>query len=492
MRHLACLLGLVFLLGACSQPESRPMRMALASAPANLDPRYATDAVSARVIRLLYRSLVDFDAQFRPVPDLATWEILTTTHYRFTLGDDGRQFSDGRRLESADVAATYRQVLDPATASPHRANLRRIARIETPDADTVDFYLDRPDPLFPGYLVVGVVPREANDLAREPVGSGGFVLEDWPEEGRLRLRRRHDGVVLELLTVKDPTVRVLKLLRGEVDLLQNDLPPELVGYLQGREGLSVERRGGSNFSYLGFNLEDPWTGRREVREAVALGIDRGAIIHYLLRDGAELAGALLPADHWAGHPGLRGYGHDPEAARRLLAGLGFSPDQPLRLSYKTSSDPLRLRIATIVQAQLREVGIELDLRSYDWGTFYGDIKAGRFQMYSLSWVGIKTPDILRYVFHSRSLPPEGANRGRYRSARADALIEAAEASSSLEDQARYYRQLQALLHNDLPYVPLWFEDHVVVHSEAVAGFAIARDGNYDALAQLIPARMTGQ
>ncbi|MCB1876164.1 MAG: ABC transporter substrate-binding protein [Chromatiales bacterium] len=460
--------------------------MALASAPGNLDPRFATDAVSARIIRLLYRTLVDFDEQFRPVPDLADWKVVSPVHYRFTLRELGREFSNGRRLDSEDVAATYRFVLDPVNASPHRANLQRISRIETPDVDTVDFHLDRPDPLFPGYLVIAIVPREEADLGHAPVGSGGFALESWPEEGRLRLRRRADDVVVELLTVKDPTVRALKLLRGEVDLLQNDLPPELVGYLREQDGVAVERRNGSNFSYLGFNLQDPWTGRREVREAVAKGIDRAAIVRYLLKGGAAFAGALLPPDHWAGNPNLHGYDYDPDGARRLLAGLGFGPEHPLTLSYKTSSDPLRLRIATVIQAQLRQVGIELDLRSYDWGTFYGDIKAGRFQMYSLAWVGIKTPDILRYVFHSRSLPPEGANRGRYRSAAADALIESAETASTLEAQASYYRQLQALIHHDLPYVPLWYEDHVAIHGRSVTGFTVARDGNYDGLNHLRP------
>jgi peptide/nickel transport system substrate-binding protein len=100
------------------------------------------------------------------------------------------------------------------------------------------------------------------------------------------------------------------------------------------------------------------------------------------------------------------------------------------------------------------------LQSYDWGTFYGDIKSGRFQMYSLAWVGIKTPDIFRYAFHSDSLPPEGANRGRLRDASIDNLVAAAEQGVSLEAQAVAYRQIQSRLLGLLPYIPLWYEDHV--------------------------------
>jgi peptide/nickel transport system substrate-binding protein len=81
--------------------------------------------------------------------------------------------------------------------------------------------------------------------------------------------------------------------------------------------------------------------------------------------------------------------------------------------------------------EVAEVGVVLKIQSYDWGTFYADIKAGRFELYGLSWVGLQLPDIFRYAFHSASVPPTGANRGRYSSTEVDALIEAAEASSDV-------------------------------------------------------------
>ena len=143
-----------------------------------------------------------------------------------------------------------------------------------------------------------------------------------------------------------------------------------------------------------------------------------------------------------------------------------------------------MRLATVIQAQLAQVGIQVEVRSYDWGTFYGDIKAGRFQLYSLSWVGIRTPDIFRYIFHSASVPPRGANRGRYRSPRADRIIETARAEPDLERQAAHYRELQALLLEELPYVPLWYENQVCAYRNAVRGYRLAPDGNYDGLAEV--------
>jgi len=484
-----CLLPMLLLsLQACTQPADSTIRFGLASAPANLDPRFATDATSARINRLLYQRLVDFDDRVRPVPALARWEQLEPQHYRFHLQPGRPAFHDGTPLRAHDVAATYRSLLAPGSGSPHAGTLRLIAAIEVLDDDTLDFRLNRPDPLFPGYLVIGILPAAGITAGvpfhAQPLGSGPFRFSGWPEPGRLQLTRVADGQAFEFLRIGDPTVRVLKLRRGEVDILQNDLPPELLGYLAAQPDITLLSGPGSNFAYLGFNLQDPLTGNPAVRQAIAHAIDREGIIQHILGGAARPAAALLPPDHWAGHPGLQQIEYDPERARSLLAAAGYDAAQPLTLHYKTSTDPVRLRIATVIQQQLAQAGIQMQLSSYDWGTFFGDIKAGRFQMYSLMWVGIKTPDIFRYAFHSASLPPEGANRGRLADPGVDQLIDAAGQGADLEAQAAGYREVQARLLQLLPCIPLWYEDHVAALRTGIEGYRLAPDGNYDGLLEV--------
>jgi peptide/nickel transport system substrate-binding protein len=123
----------------------------------------------------------------------------------------------------------------------------------------------------------------------------------------------------------------------------------------------------------------------------------------------------------------------------------------------------------------------VQVKSYDWGTFFGDVKAGRFQLYGLTWVGVRTPDIFRYAFHSASVPPDGANRGRYRSRQADWLIDTARAEPDLALQAVLYREIQRQLLADLPYIPLWYEDQVLAARRNLSGYRLAPDGNYDGL-----------
>jgi len=465
--------------------------------PVTLDPRFATDAASARIVRLLYRQLADFDDHEMPVPALATWERVDARHYRFVLREDRSQFSDGHRVRAEDVKATYDSVLDAATASPHRASLANIDHIKIDGEDAVDFYLHDPDILFPGRLTIGILPaqlvRDGHPFNTDPVGSGPFELESRPAENRLKLRRRRDGQEVEFVGVPDPTVRVLKLLRGEVDMLQNDLPPEMLAFLDARGDATVTRARGTNFAYLGFNLQDPVVGRLAVRRAIAMGIDRGSIIRYVLGGAARPANALLAPNHWAGDPELQAIAYDPVGAVRLLKEAGYDMEHRPRIVYKTSTDPFRLRLATIIQYQLGLIGIDVELRSYDWGTFYGDIKQGNFQMFSLMWVGVKLPDIFHYVFDSESVPPQGANRGRYSSPVADALIKKAESAESIAGQAAAYRELQALLLQELPYVPLWHEDQVFVARPDVEGYRIASDGNYDGLTDVhrAPRERTG-
>jgi peptide/nickel transport system substrate-binding protein len=488
-RVLTGLLVLLCLqLASCTQPPDAVIRFGLASAPANFDPRYATDATSARINRLLYRRLVDFDDQVRPVPALADWQQLTPLHYRFRLKPQRAGFHDGTPLTANDVAATYRSIMEPGSTSPQATTLRVITRIEVIDNDTLDFHLAHPDPLFPGYLVIGILPAAGiaagMPFHQQPLGSGPFRFLDWPEPGRLQLQRLNDGQQVEFLHIGDPTVRVLKLLRGEVDLLQNDLPAELLTYLDEQPDVDVTHGPGSNFAYIGFNLATPPTDDIRVRRAIAHALDSEAIVQYILGGAARPAAALLPPDHWAGNPALQPLTHDPQLARELLLQAGYDASHPLQLNYKTSTDPVRVRIATVIQQQLADVGIDMHLASYDWGTFFGDIKAGRFQMYSLAWVGIKTPDIFRYAFHSTSLPPEGANRGHLANPEIDRLIETAEQGATLDVQAQYYRQVQARLLEILPYVPLWYEDHVVATRQGISGYRLAPDGNYDGLLQV--------
>jgi peptide/nickel transport system substrate-binding protein len=461
------------LLSGCTKPsQPEEIRFAVAQAPLTLDPRYATDAASERINRLIYRPLVDFDVNSRPIPLLATWKQSDALHYWFTLRQAGRRFHDGSLLTAGDVVATYQSLL-ALKDSPHTAEFANISSIEAVDANSVNFSLRQPDAQFPARLIIGILPARfiaaGHDFSHHPLGSGPLKFVAWNRT--LKLERVADHRIICVEEVRDPTVRVLKLLRGEADLLQGDLPPELVAFLKHQKSVSVQEATGANFSYLGFNLQDPQLKNPLVRRAVALSIDRDAIIRNALVGGTRSATAILPPEHWAGNPALLPYPYDPAQARILLQQSGVK--LPLKLVYKTSTDAQRVRLATIMQAQMKPAGITLEIRSLDWGTFFDDVKHGKFQLYGLTWVGIKTPEIYRLAFHSHSVPPAGANRGRLQDAELDQSIESGNWSA-----------VTARVQELLPYVPLWYEGQFSAMRAGISGYVPAPDGNWDGLATI--------
>lgn len=476
-----CLSLLCLLLSTCTQqhhndPHSAQQEIvfAVAQAPLNCDPRYATDAASERVNRLIYQRLVDFDAHSKPTASLATWVEINPTEYRFTLNKPRALFHNQTALNARDVKATYDSLSDSLVAlkdSPHTAEFSNIQQINVLNDDTLVFMLKQPDRHFPAKLIIGILPANLlaknHDFSHLPVGSGALKFVTW--QNKLTLQRLKDGQKISLLEVKDSTVRVLKLLHGEIDLLQGDLPPELAKYLQTKPEVKLEASLGANFSYLGLNMQDPILQNLKVRQAIAHAIDRQAIITKVMVPNSRIASAILPPEHYTNLTNLPLYDYNPTLAKKLLIEAGVK--LPLKLVYKTSTDAQRVRFATIMQAQMQLAGIDLEIRSLDWGTFFADVKQGNFQLYGLTWVGIKTPDIYSKAFGSNSIPPNGFNRGRYADAKLDQLLEK-------EDWAKATQRI----HTQLPYIPLWYEGQFAAMRKNIINYHAKPDGNWDDLA----------
>ncbi len=456
---------------SASASSASEIRMAVAQAVINLDPRFASDAASARVNRLLYQSLVDFDGHYQVQAQLATWRQLDDKQWQFTLKAQPVYFHNGLALTAHDIAATYLSF--KTLASPLSGEFANIADIQVDNPQQLRFILRQADADFVSKLIIGILPaqliQQQHDFNQVPIGSGPLQLVN--RQDGLLFKRRSDGQMIRLLEIKDPTVRALKLRHGEVDILQGDLPPELLQHLQGQRDMQISVSRGSNFSYLGLNCQHPYLREPLVRQALAYAIDSKAIVQYALVPGSRPATAILPPEHWAGNGALQPYPYQPEKARQLLQQAGVP--LPLQLHYKTSSDTQRLRLATILQAQMAKAGIQLVIDSHDWGTFFGDIQRGRFELYSLTWVGIKTPDIYSKAFASANTPPQGFNRGRYQDAQLDRWL--AQRNWPLATQR---------IHQQLPYLPLWYEGQVVAYRKPIQGFSANPDGNWDDLARV--------
>ncbi len=489
--------------GCSSRNQSDPASLTflIESSPTNLDPRFATDSQSQRIDGLLFSGLLERDNQMNFHGDLAeSWSTPDPLTYVFHLRR-GVRFHDGRALTSADVKATFDFIMNPANKSPKQGALRLVTSIETPDDATVIFHFRQAYASFSVNLIpsaIGIVPANAGaDFSRHPIGSGPFrfvrqsqdeevVLDrnpeyfrDAPQVARVRFRVVPDGVV-----------RALELRKGSADLEMSSLSPDIIPVLARQPDLAVTDRPGTNFTYLGFNLEDPLLSHREIRQALALATDREALIRYLLHGQANLAGGALPPDHWAAEPNVAQYPYAPARAEQVLEAAGFPRKQDgvrLRLTLKCSTEEQARLIGAALQEQWGRAGIQLELRPLELATLFSDVAKGNFQITYQRWVGANTdPDFFEYAFSSKRFPPDGANRGHYRNARVDALTDQIRVEMNQEKRKELCSEAQKILAEDLPYLPMWFNDVVSVHRRSLGALDLPSTGNYKFLATLHP------
>jgi peptide/nickel transport system substrate-binding protein len=480
--------------------ERNTLVIGLESSPSNLDPRYATDANSYRLTQILFNPLFKLDPHFNPVPDIVKrWYNPSDTTYIFHLRE-GVQFHDGSELTSKDVKYTFDTILNPSFKSPHMDAFEKIKLIETLDRYTVRFILKEPfAPFLINLAIMGIVPehaaqKSADKFSNQPLGTGPFKLIEFLPDDKIILKANTDyfegkprlsGIVFKI--VPDSTVRLLELSQGGIHLLQNDIPPDLFPFLEKRDNLKIIKERGTTYSYLGFNLKDPVLKNIKVRKAIAHAIDRESIIRYILKGLVTSASGILSPHNWAYEGNVKIFEYNKTKALRLLDEAGFKdpdgdgPETRFKLTFKTSTDRLRKRIAEIIQQQLRVVGIGIDIMAYEWGTLYSDIKSGNFQLYSLSWVGITDPDMLYYIFHSSSIPPKGANRGGYVNQRLDKLTAKGRVLLNISSRKRVYSEIQKILAEDIPYVSLWYTTNVAVMNKSVHGFVVYPAGDFISL-----------
>jgi len=498
---LACL----FLLSCATPPDARTLVVLIESAPANLDPRVGKDAQSERIGELIFDSLVRKDDHFNITPGVAdSWETPDPQTYIFHL-HHGIRFHDGRPLTARDVKWTLDTMRDGSLPTVKGAAYKLVDKVETPDDFTVTLHLTEPfAPLLWNLTggAFGVVPYgSGKDFNREPIGSGPFRFVSLSPDSEVVLVR-NDGYwgaragVERLLfkIVPDATTRVLELRKGSADIAVTSLSPDIIETLRRDSKLQIQEQPGSSLQYLAFNLRDPILKDVRVRQALAFAIDRAPVLHYLFHDQARLADSLLPPEHWAYNGDVAHYSYDPEKANLLLDGAGYARDaQGVRfhLTMKTSNtDETTRLLAVVLQQQLRRVGIALDIRSYEFATFFSDVMKGEFQFYTLRWVGYSNqdPDIFEDVFDSASFPPKRDNRGYYSNSTVDRLIDAGRRTTAQEKRKEIYAQVQRIVAADLPYINLWYSDNVVVHTPRVRNVHVGPAGNYDFLTTVELAR----
>ncbi len=490
MHKFLVLIALSFLAVSCSNSnyeDPNTLVIAMDGAPRTLDPRYATDANGQRSIGLLFQALVRIGPKFEPESEAATsWEYKNLV-YRFNLMSNLR-FSNGEKISASDIHFTFDEYRK--ADSPFRTSLEVIKDIKVEEengfATKVIIQLKSYSATFLTDLVsVKILPKMVvqkynKDFSRHLVGSGYYQLKE-EDINLYKLTKNthypHNPARTEnifLKVIQDDSTRYLKMRKGELDIAQNVISPLRVKDFQNNDKFVVNTYPGLSMTYLLINLKDPVLQNKKVRLALAEAINTEDIIKYKMENLGTPATSILSPNNIFFHPDIVPFRVDIENAKKLIASLN---KEKIELQLKTSNVLDVIESAKILANQISKIGVHVNLQSYEWGTFYNDIKSGNFQLAMMRWVGATDPDIYRVAFHSSEVPP-GRNRGSYVNKDLDLLLESGLKEEDLKKRIATYKQVQEVIKRDIPFIPLWYNQQVAISHHRIKNYVPRANGDF--------------
>lgn len=476
-----------------------------------LIPNITSDSASHTIGDLIYTGLVKRDESLRLVGDLAeSWTISRDCRdFTFKLKKNAK-WHDGRPFTADDVVFTYQTMIHPKTPTAYKEDFKAVESIEAVDANTVHVRYPHPyakalqswgTAMLPRHLLEPYVQegrlREAPQNRQSPVGTGPYRFKEWRTGEKVVLtanREYYDkGPYISRLVyriIPSQATIFLELKAKGIDsssgltalqyTRQTDYPAFKKAYQKFRYPSNA-------YTYFGFNLKDPRFADKRVRQAFAHAISKQALIDGVrLGLGREATGPYKPGT-WAYNPNVKRYPYDMERARQLLAEAGWTEKnsdgllvkdgQPFTFTLMTNQgNDERKKIAELVQASLRELGVGVDIRILEWASFIKEyVKKRRFEAIVLGW-GIGLDPDQYEIWHSSKTGPDDLNHVSYANPEVDELLERGRASCFENERKKYYDRLQEILAEDQPIIFLYFPDALPVVAHRVHGVVESPNG----------------
>lgn len=498
MRRFFFLLLAVFVLSGCNGTNLRTpagphgvLRIADIVDPPSLNPLLAHDQATIGYDLLMCQTLIGLDGSNRLVPVLVT---RIPSRANGDISPDGKRityhlrpgirFADGTPLTSADVAFTYRAILDPHNNVLSVDAYQRIASLRTPDTYTVVIMLKAPwnaavTRLFAqSDFAFGILPAHAFSGTRleraaweqHPFGSGPFRVVQWQRGDRIVLdanpyfRPRPNLTQIVLRIIPDANTAFNALRTHEVDIAP--LYPEMLAEARRLRDITVQQTPENATFWLTLQTSRPPAGDLRIRHAVAFALDLKTIADVYRHEYPEAAAFVPPVLRW--HDGaLTPYSHDLRKARELAGTRGTD-----MLLVTASETRLFNRIATVVQQQLSQAGMHVSIKQFPTALFNapeGPIRNARFTLSIDGWIGGADPE-QSVVFLCDQANGNGSNISRYCNPRFEALFRDQERTASTAQRERDFVEMQRMIHDDVPVIPLYYETYFDGVSTRVNGF----------------------
>jgi peptide/nickel transport system substrate-binding protein len=458
---------------------------AMSAEPSGLIAMLAGESAASAVAANIFNSLLKYDKNLELTGELAaSWQVSDDQKTITFKLKPGMKWADGAPLTSADVLFTWKILTDDNTRTPYGADYKLVKHAEAPDPLTFRVSYEQPyAPALDSWAGMQILPEhllKGQDInttafARKPVGSHYYQLGEWKHGERISLVRNPNATqgqarINRLVSrfIPDPASQFLELMADNIDLM-NLNTIQYARILPARKELNsrvaLYKELGNSYTFLGFNLKRKPFDDKRVRQAINYAIDKQELIDgVLLGLGEPVASPYKPGTRWS-NPKLRPYPHDLEKAKQLLKEAGFvdsdgdgildKDGKPFSFEILTNQNPDRVKSATFVQRQLKQIGIDTSIRQLEWASFIGRyIKTGDFQAVVLGWsLGVE-PDQFN-IWHSSQQAPGQFNFIGYNNPKVDRLLEQGRLELDPDKRMKIYHEFAEVLLEDSPVVYLF-------------------------------------
>ncbi len=506
------------LLAACS-PRETPAEKAARNGillagngadPSSLDPSLATGLGDFKILCALFEGLVRADPEtLEPLPAVAkSWEISPDkTIYRFRI-DERAKWSDGSPVLASDFVFAWRRAVDPVIGAEYASllfpikNAKKINSglepdikslgVRAPDPLTLEVELESPTPYFLSLLYLSatfplpekVLKKFGAERSRDAawtrpeniVGNGPFALEKWSINDRVSLRRNphfreKEKILLngiEFLPISNVNTEDRAFRAGQLHITESVAPQRL----DSARKCAPETVSASDWLgvyYYLFNTTVPPLDNPKVRRALAMAIDRRAIIDTFLKGGQKSAFSFVPPNCGSYSYSGEKLAFDPAGARKLLAEAGYPKGKNfprISISYNTSEQ--HKPIAEAVQNMWKEnLGVEADLYNLSWPAYLAARRTGDFQIARSSWIAdFAAPESFLKMFESDS----GLNHALWKNRAYDQLMREAENAPAEQERNEKLSQAESLLLRECPIIPIYFYSKICLKSPMLRGW----------------------
>jgi peptide/nickel transport system substrate-binding protein len=459
-----------------------------------MNPLVATRSIDEDLRTLMFEPLLGLDAKDRVRPRLAeSWDISKDgTVYTFKLRK-GVKFHDGRDMTAEDVKFSMEYTMNPKNGAFGANQLALVERVETPDAHTVRVYLKRPSPAFLSSVTqittFSVIPggslEEGQKPTTYPPGTGPFRFVEWQPKQRL-VFERFDGYWgpkalvdrVVMIPILDDTARITAVRTGDVDIIERT-PREWVRQIVDGKVKDVghEKARYSSFRRIVFNVAAPPFDDKRVRRAVAHAINRKEILDAAYFGLGEPNDQKFPKGNPWHIEGLRSPAYDPAKARALLKETGYKGEPVELLLIQSAAEQAE---ATALQAQLKKIGIPLQLSMMDSAAANSRFRRGEFTL-RFSGTSLFTDPSPMYgpgLVCEPDLKKRATNSSGYCDKEMEALLAKAETELDPAKRKALFRQVVARLFDDVPELFLGFVPETFTFRRHVKGFTTNDDGNF--------------